>query len=122
MRASKLKLARRQRRRKRVRGKVISLTERPRLSLYRSNKHIYAQIIDDVNGRTICAANTKSKLLSGQIKNGGNCQSAAMVGQVLAEQARMQNIRKVAFDRGCYRYHGRVKALAEAARKAGLDF
>ncbi len=122
MTTTKLKLDRRQRRRKRVRGKMIGRSDRPRLSLFRSNKHIYAQIIDDASGRTICAANTKLKLLSGQVKNGGNCQSAAMVGQVLAEQARMQNIRQVAFDRGCYRYHGRVKALAEAARKGGLAF
>ncbi len=117
-----LKRIRAGRRRRRVRGRIFGTEGRPRLSVFRSLKHIYAQVIDDASGKTVCAASTKSKSLSGEIKNGGNCQAATIVGRVLAEQARMQNIRKVVFDRGCYRYHGRVKALADAARTAGLEF
>lgn len=122
MRAVKNKLARQIRRSRRVRGRIFGTTARPRLSVFRSLKHIYAQVIDDATGRTICAASTRSKSLAGQIKDGGNTDAAAKVGQYLAEQARMKDIRKVAFDRGCHRYHGRVKALAESARKAGLEF
>ncbi|MFQ5423027.1 MAG: 50S ribosomal protein L18 [Phycisphaerae bacterium] len=117
-----VKLKRRDQRRKRVRGKIYGTMERPRLSVFRSLKHIYAQVIDDSSGKTLCQASTKSKSLSGQIKHGGNCEAAALVGRIVAEQARMQNVRKVTFDRGPYRYHGRIQALAEAARKVGLEF
>ncbi len=110
------------RRRRRVRGRVRGTPERPRLSVFRSLRNISAQIIDDLSGRTICAAGTQVKSLAEQVKGGGSCQAAAVVGKVLAEQARMKDIRKVVFDRGPYRYHGRVKALAESARKSGLEF
>jgi len=86
----------------------------------RSNKHISVQLIDDLSGRTLCSAGSMSKESKGQ--NGGNCAAAKVVGQAIAEKARMQNIRQIAFDRNGYKYHGRVKALADAAREAGLEF
>lgn len=122
MKASVLKLVRRERRKQRVRRKVLGTLERPRLSVFRSLKNISAQLIDDVVGRTLCAASTLNKEVAGQARKGGNREAAAAVGLILAERARMQGIRKIAFDRSGYRYHGRVKALAEAARKAGLEF
>jgi large subunit ribosomal protein L18 len=122
MNARKLKLVRHARRKSRVRSTVFGTSERPRLAVFRSHKHIYAQLIDDMAGQTLCAAGTTSKALSGELKNGGNCAAAARVGQLLAEQARMKGVRRAAFDRAGYRYHGRVKALAEAARKTGLEF
>ena len=121
MNARKRKLERRERRAARVRGSLFGTTERPRLSVFRSLKHIYAQLIDDSTGRTIAAASTKAKGVA-PAKNASNCAAAAMVGQMLAEQARMKGVRKAAFDRGSYRYHGLVKALADAARKTGLEF
>jgi len=122
MNSQQRKLDRRVLRARRVRGTLFGTPERPRLSVYRSLKHIYAQLIDDASGTTIAAASTKSKSTAGSVKNGGNCAAAAAVGQALAEQARMKGVRKAAFDRGCFRYHGRIKALAEAARKTGLEF
>ncbi len=118
----KLKLVRQQRRKRRVRGRVFGMPERPRLSVFRSLKQISAQLIDDLSGRTLCAAGSMSKSLSAQLKSGGNSNAARAVGQLLGERARMQGIRKVTFDRNRYRYHGRVKALAEAARATGLEF
>ena len=88
----------------------------------RSLRHISAQLVDDTTGRTLCAAGTNTKSLSGQVTNGANCKAAALVGQVLAEQAVMHGIKQVAFDRNGRRYHGRIKALADAARKTGLVF
>ncbi len=122
MTEQKLKIVKRQRRERRVRRRMFGTPERPRLSVARSHRNISAQLIDDQSGRTLCSAGTQSKSLAGDLKYGGNCKAAEKVGQVLAERARMQGIRKVAFDRGGMRYHGRVKALAEAARKAGLEF
>lgn len=122
MTGSTLKLVRRERRKLRVRRKVLGTPDRPRLSVFRSLKNITAQLIDDVAGQTLCAASTLSKEVAGQVKKGGNKAAASAVGLILAERARMKGIRKVAFDRSGYRYHGRVKALAEAARKAGLEF
>jgi len=122
MNAQRRKLERREQRAKRTRGSLFGTAERPRLSVYRSLKHTYAQLIDDVTGTTIAAASTKAKAAVGVVKNGSNCAAAAAVGQLLAEQARMKGVRKAAFDRGCFRYHGRIKALAEAARKTGLEF
>ncbi len=110
------------RRKRRVRRRVFGTPERPRLSVFRSLKHINAQLIDDTTGRTLCSAGSQGKTLADQLKSGGNCQAAAIVGQLLAEQARMHGIRHVAFDRGGRKYHGRIKALAEAARKTGLEF
>ena len=103
----------------RVRGKVSGTPERPRLNVFRSNANIYAQIIDDVNGVTLVAANTLEKEFEGAT---GNCEAAKKVGQVLAERAKAKGIEKVVFDRGGYIYHGRVAALAEGARENGLEF
>ena len=94
---------------------------RPRLSVFRSSKHIYAQVIDDLNGVTIASASSMGK--KGEEKNyGGNVAAAAEVGKLIAERAKEKGIKKIVFDRGGYLYHGRVKALADAAREAGLDF
>lgn len=122
MNAQELKKARAAQRKKRIRGSVVGTPERPRLTVFRSHKNITAQLVDDIAGKTLCATGTNTKALSGQVKNGGNCKAAELVGQHLAEQARMHGIRKVAFDRNGRRYHGRIKALAEAARKTGLEF
>jgi large subunit ribosomal protein L18 len=103
----------------RIRKKVRGTAERPRLSVFRSLKHIYAQLIDDTRGRTLAAA---SSLEQGRTASGGNVAGAREVGRLIAERALAKGIRSVVFDRGGYRYHGRVKALAEAAREAGLEF
>ena len=103
----------------RVRGKVSGTPERPRLNVFRSNANIYAQIIDDVNGVTLVAANTLEKEFEGTT---GNCEAAKKVGAVLAERAKAKGINVVVFDRGGYIFHGRVAALAEGAREAGLEF
>lgn len=106
----------------RVRKKVTGTAERPRLNVFRSSKHIYAQLIDDVAGVTIVSASTADKELSGDIKNGGNVESARKVGELIAKRAQEQGKKVVVFDRGGYLYHGRIQALAEAAREAGLEF
>jgi large subunit ribosomal protein L18 len=118
----KQKTIRRERRKLRVRRHVSGTAERPRLSVFRSNQHIYAQLIDDFAGRTLCAASTREKDLSAEIKSGGNKLAAAAVGRTLAARARMKGIRTAAFDRSGYRYHGRLRALADAARESGLQF
>jgi large subunit ribosomal protein L18 len=112
-----------QRRRRclRVRNAVKRNSTRPRLSVFRSLKHIYAQIIDDDQGKTLVAASTLDEDLRGQIAYGGNCDAARVVGKAIAERAVQADIKQVAFDRREYRYHGRVAALADAARDAGLD-
>jgi large subunit ribosomal protein L18 len=106
----------------RVRRSVAGTPERPRLSVYRSLGHIYAQIIDDLNKRTLVSASTVDKQTREQIKGGGNIAAAKLIGKIIAERARAAGIEKVVFDRGGYRYHGRVQALAGAAREAGLNF
>lgn len=106
----------------RVRKKIQGSTERPRLNVFRSSKHIYAQIIDDVQGTTIVSASTLDNGLKGSIENGGNVEAARKVGQLIAERAKEKGIEGVIFDRGGYLYHGRVQALADAARESGLDF
>jgi len=115
----------RRRRRLRVRNVVKRNSTRPRLSVFRSHKHMVAQIIDDDaderGSRTLVAVSTLDKDLRGQIAYGGNCEAARLVGKTLAERALHADIRKVAFDRREYMYHGRVAALADAARDAGLD-
>jgi len=111
----------RQRRHRRVRKKVHGTAERPRLNVFRSLKHIYAQVIDDDAGVTLVAASTVEPELREAVGGyGGNVQAAQVVGRVIAERALAKGIERVVFDRGGYRYHGRVKALAEAAREAGL--
>ena len=106
----------------RLRRSVIGTAERPRLAVYRSLNHIYAQLIDDATGRTLVAADSRSKTFRAQHPSGGNVAAAKAVGQALAERARTQGIQRVVFDRGGARYHGRVKALADAARAGGLVF
>jgi large subunit ribosomal protein L18 len=107
---------------RRVRLKVSGTAERPRLCVFRSSTHLYAQVIDDAAGRTLVAASSVDKEMRKQIKGGGNVAAAKIVGQVVASRAKEKGIAQVVFDRGGYRYHGRVKALAEAAREAGLKF
>ncbi|MEG3639778.1 50S ribosomal protein L18 [Magnetococcus sp. PR-3] len=107
----------------RVRTRIKKVQgERPRLSVFRSARHIYAQIIDDNQGRTLVSASTVEKSLRDEVKNGGNADAAALIGKRIAEKAKEQNITEVVFDRGGFLYHGRTKALAEAAREAGLNF
>ncbi len=113
------KNAMRQHRHVRVRGKISGTPERPRLNVFRSNANIYAQLIDDVNGVTLVAANTLEKEFEGAT---GNVEAAKKVGAVLAERAKAKGIEQVVFDRGGYIFHGRVAALAEGAREAGLKF
>ena len=103
----------------RIRHKVRGTAERPRLAVFRSLKHIYVQVIDDAAGRTLAAASSGGK--SGRA-SGGNLQGAKEIGKLIAERAKEKGIQKVVFDRGGYLYHGRVKALADAAREAGLEF
>jgi large subunit ribosomal protein L18 len=110
------------RRHLRVRKKINGTAERPRLNVFRSSKHIYAQIIDDVKGVTLVSASTVDKELRGQIQNGGNVEAARLVGALIAKRAKDKGIERVVFDRGGYLYHGRVEALAESAREAGLVF
>jgi large subunit ribosomal protein L18 len=110
------------RRKYHVRKKVFGTSDRPRLSVFRSNRHIYAQITDDVAGATLVSANTKAKALRDQLPRGSDKKAAQIVGEALAKQALSVGIKCVCFDRNRYKFHGRVKALAEAARKAGLFF
>ena len=111
--------AQRLKRHARVRGKISGTPERPRLCVFRSESNIYAQIIDDVAGNTLCSASTVEKELDG---NGGNVEAAKKIGLKVAERALAKGIDTVVFDRGGYIYHGRVKALAEGAREGGLKF
>jgi large subunit ribosomal protein L18 len=104
---------------KRIRRRVAGSEERPRLAIFRSTNHIYAQVIDDLTGHTLAAAASTEKDLRGK---GGNVEGAKMIGQKVAERAKEKGVTKVVFDRGGYLYHGRVKALADAARAAGLEF
>ena len=112
----------RKRRHRRVRKKISGTAERPRLNVFRSLRHIYAQIIDDDRGRTLVAASTQDPALRDQLAGLDKTAQAKVVGQALAERAQAKRIQQVVFDRGGYKYHGRVKALAEAARQVGLEF
>jgi large subunit ribosomal protein L18 len=114
------KYERRRIRRRRIRKRVSGTVERPRLSVYRSGQHIYAQIIDDIRGVTLVAASSREDL--GTIEGKGRLPVSVAVGKRLAERAKQKGVSKVAFDRGGYLYHGRVKALADGARAGGLDF
>ena len=112
-----------QRRQYRVRNRIIRDAHgRPRLSIFRSNRHMYAQIIDDVAGKTLVAASTVEAEIAGPGGVGSDSESAGQVGKLIAERAAKLGISRVVFDRGSFRYHGRVAALADAAREAGLDF
>ncbi|MGL5054553.1 MAG: 50S ribosomal protein L18 [Fusobacteriaceae bacterium] len=105
-----------------IRAKISGTAERPRLAVYKSNNNIFAQLIDDVNAVTLVSASTIDKELKGNVKHGGNIDSAKLVGKLVAERATAKNIVSVVFDRAGYKYTGRVAALAEAAREAGLKF
>lgn len=115
-------LRQRIRRRHRVRRFIRGTADRPRLSVFRAHKHIYAQIIDDASGRTLASASTMEKQLRDAVGFGGNKDAAAAIGRIVAERAQAAGLKKVCFDRGEFRYHGRVAALADAARAAGLEF
>ena len=112
----------RRRRHLRVRRRVFGTPERPRLCVYRSLSHIYCQVVDDVAGRTLAAASTLIPQVRQQVENTYALPAAAAVGKAIAEHARSKGIERVCFDRGGYKYHGRVKALADAAREGGLQF
>ncbi len=119
---SKQILALRKRRRYRVRKPLGGTADRPRLNVFRSHKHISAQLIDDLAGKTLASASTHDGDIRGSQKYGGNCEAAKAVGKALAERALAGGVKQVCFDRGPYKYHGRVAALADAAREAGLEF
>jgi large subunit ribosomal protein L18 len=106
----------------RIRKTIAGTTERPRLCVFRSLRHIHAQVINDAEGRTLASASSIDGEVRKQIKGGGNVAAAKMIGKVLAERAKAAGVEKVVFDRGGYQYHGRVRALADAAREAGLKF
>ena len=118
----KKKALRLQRRKFGVRNGLFGTLERPRLSVFRSDKHIYAQVINDLDGKTLAAAASTTADVRGDLKNGGNIAAAKAVGKAIAQRAKAAGISAVAFDRGGRMYHGRVKALAEAAREGGLKF
>jgi large subunit ribosomal protein L18 len=107
---------------RRIRKRMTGTPTRPRLAVFRSQSHIYAQVIDDEAGRTLCAASSLDKELKADAKRGANVASAKKVGQLIATRAREKGIEAVVFDRGGFQYHGRIKALADAARESGLKF
>lgn len=114
--------ASRQKKQMSIRNKISGTPERPRLSVYRSNSNIFAQLIDDVNGVTVASASTIDKTLKASIANGGNVEAAKIVGKAVAERAKAKGIETIVFDRSGYKYTGRIAALADAAREAGLSF
>jgi large subunit ribosomal protein L18 len=122
MNLQKEKWRKRERRHLRVRQKVYGTKERPRLAVYKSLKNIYCQLIDDIEGKTLVSASTLSPGIKEQVPYGGNKKAAEVVGQKVAEEAKKLGIEKVVFDRSWYKFHGRVKALADAARKGNLRF
>ena len=119
---TKLRQVNRKKRHRRVRTKVSGTAERPRLNVFRSSKHIYAQVIDDQAGETMVAASSIDSQMRSELKHGGNREAARKVGELLAKRAVDKGIKNVVFDRGGYLYHGRVKELADGAREAGLKF
>ncbi len=119
---NKVKQKQLQRRKWSGRRQLFGTAERPRLAVFRSDKHIYAQVIDDMAGRTMAAAASTSAEVRGELANGGNVAAAKRVGKAIAERALAAGIKKVSFDRGGRHYHGRIKALADAAREGGLSF
>ena len=107
---------------RRIRKKISGTPERPRLAVFRSQSHIYAQVIDDGTGRTVCSASSLDETLKKDAKRGANVASAKAVGQLIATRAKEKGVEAVVFDRGGFQYHGRIKALADAAREGGLKF
>lgn len=122
MKIQKIVNKQRWRRTNRTRKKIRGTATVPRLSVRRSNKHLYCQLIDDEAGKTIASASTRDKSLAGEVGYGGNCVAAKIVGTAIAERAKQAGVTEVKFDRGPYRFHGRVAELANAAREAGLSF
>jgi len=116
------RLRQRQRRKYRVRKRIRGTAECPRLSVFRSNKHMYAQLIDDQAGKTLVSASTRDKSLEKSVKAGGNKDAATAIGKAIGERAGEAGVKQICFDRGPFKYHGRVAALADAAREAGLTF
>lgn len=106
----------------RLRKRIVGTVDRPRLAVHFSGKNIYAQVIDDVTGRTLAAATTTEKSLAGDASVRANCATAAVIGKLVAERSKKAKVSKVVFDRGGFQYHGKVKALADAAREGGLEF
>jgi len=119
---NKDKAKRLERRKFSLRSSLFGTTERPRLSVFRSDKHIYAQLIDDHSGKTLASVSSTATDVRGELKNGGNIAAAKKVGKAIADRAKAAGITLVAFDRGGRKYHGRIKALADAAREGGLKF
>lgn len=109
-------------RHQRIRKNIKGTKEKPRLSIHRSLNNLFIQLIDDIEGKTLCAVSSLDKRFKEKSKTGGNVKSAEVLGELLAKEAKDKGIKKVVFDRGGYLYHGRIKALADAARKAGLEF
>ena len=122
MERTEVKRQRRARRKIRVRKRVFGSAEKPRLTVFRSNRNISAQLVDDLSGRTLVQAGTLNRDVRETLEESGNVAAASRVGELLAQRAVVQGIRQVAFDRNGYRFHGRIKALAEAAREGGLKF
>ncbi len=122
MKKNTLKTERRNKIRKRIRSTIRGTAERPRLSIFKSNKHVYLQLIDDLGNATITTVSTKSQSLQSELKGKAGVESAKIIGEALAKTALDQGIKKVVFDRSGYKYHGIVKAAAEGAREGGLDF
>lgn len=122
MNQRKLVQVRRLRRQRHVRKRLAGTVERPRLAVFRSSKHIYAQIINDETGMTLASASTLDPEIRRDHSYGGNKSAATVVGRIVAERAKQAGIEKICFDRRSYKYHGRIQALAEAAREAGLQF
>ena len=122
MEKNKAKAVRLQRRRNHIRKSVFGSVERPRLAVFRSDKHIYAQVINDFDGHTLASAASTDRKVMGELPNGGNIEAAKLIGKIIAERALAAGVTKVAFDRGGHYYHGRIKALADAAREGGLKF
>jgi len=119
---SKIKLEKRLRRKARIRKKISGTELKPRLSVFRSLKHIYVQAIDDVSGKTIVAASTLDKEIKGKLKNSGNKEAAAEVGKLMGQRLLERGLNQIVFDRSGYKYHGRVKAVAEGLRSIGIKF
>jgi large subunit ribosomal protein L18 len=120
MNRNELKVHQRTRRKMGIRKRVFGVPARPRLTVFRSAKHIYAQVIDDLTGRTLASASTVDK--ANKVDKGGNCKAAEQVGLTIAERAKQAGVEAIVFDRNGFRYHGRIKVLADAARKGGLKF
>ncbi len=117
-----LKQKRRLRRKRRIRKRIFGTADRPRMSVFRSHRNIYVQLIDDLSGTTICEANTRNVALQKSINYGGNQDAARLIGQEIAQRAKAKGVARVRFDRNGYRFHGRLKALADAVQKEGIKF